>query len=255
MGAEVGATTSIFSYDDSMDRYLCATGRLEISKLANSVNEHLSGDSEVYSNPEKYFDDLREINLSDLEPHLNGPFTPDRATPISMMADEAKKNNWPTKIEVGLIGSCTNSSYEDISRSASIAKQASENNLKSKSKLTITPGSEQVRYTIERDGYIDIFESSNHAYSYVLIENRRVKSIAEKIVISNFATSGMYAFKDIKTFTKFYKKDMLYITDIYKNMIEIGRSIATSELYSENDTIVLGSPSEYLVKSYLLDSE
>jgi len=157
MGAEVGATTSIFSYDDSMDRYLCATGRSEIAKLANSVKGHLSGDSKVYSNPEKYFDDVIEINLSNLEPHLNGPFTPDRATPISKMADKAKKNNWPIKIEVGLIGSCTNSSYEDISRSASIAKQASKNNLKSKSKLTITPGSEQVRYTIERDGYIDIF--------------------------------------------------------------------------------------------------
>ena len=159
MGAEVGATTSTFSYDDSMDRYLCATGRSEISNLANSLKDHLTGDSEVYSNPEKYFDDIIEINLSNLEPHLNGPFTPDKATPISMMAEEAKKNNWPTKIEVGLIGSCTNSSYEDISRSASIAKQAYENNLKSKSQLTITPGSEQVRYTIERDGYIDIFES------------------------------------------------------------------------------------------------
>jgi len=159
MGAEVGATTSTFSYDKSMYRYLCATGRSEVAKLANSVKEHLAGDSEVYVNPEKYFDDLIEINLSKLEPHLNGPFTPDKATPISKMADEAKKNNWPTKVEVGLIGSCTNSSYEDISRSASIAKQASKKNLKSKSKLTITPGSEQVRYTIERDGYIDIFNN------------------------------------------------------------------------------------------------
>ena len=159
MGAEVGATTSTFSFDESMHRYLCATGREEVAELANSVKKHLAGDPEVYSNPEKYFDEIIEINLSELEPHLNGPFTPDKATPISEMAKEAKKNNWPTTIEVGLIGSCTNSSYEDISRAASIAKQASDKKINSKAKLNITPGSEQVRYTIERDGYIDIFNS------------------------------------------------------------------------------------------------
>ena len=159
MGAEVGATTSTFSFDESMYRYLCATGREEVAELANSVKGHLSGDPEVYSNPEKYFDEVIEIDLSELEPHLNGPFTPDRATPISKMAEEAKKNNWPTIVEVGLIGSCTNSSYEDISRAASIAKQASDKEINSKAKLNITPGSEQVRYTIERDGYIDIFNS------------------------------------------------------------------------------------------------
>ena len=157
MGAEVGATTSTFGYDKSMERYLNATGREEIVKLANGIKEHLTADDEVYANPEKYFDQLIEINLDELEPHINGPFTPDRATPISKMAEVAKKNGWPTKIEVGLIGSCTNSSYEDISRAASLAQQAIDKKLKTKSKFTITPGSEQVRYTIERDGFIDIF--------------------------------------------------------------------------------------------------
>ena len=157
MGAEVGATCSTFNYDSSMEKYLNATGRNEVSKLANNNKEYLIGDKEVYNNPEKYFDQFIEINLSELEPHLNGPFTPDKATPISKMAEEAKKNNWPTKIEVGLIGSCTNSSYEDISRSASIAQQAIDKDIKAKAKFTVTPGSEQVRYTIERDGYIDIF--------------------------------------------------------------------------------------------------
>lgn len=158
MGAEIGATTSTFGYDDSMERYLRATGRDDVADAANLIAEHLTADVEVHENPEKYFDQLIEINLSELEPHLNGPFTPDRATPISKMAEEAKKNGWPTKIEVGLIGSCTNSSYEDISRSASIAEQAIIKNLKTKSKFTITPGSELVRYTIERDGFIDTFE-------------------------------------------------------------------------------------------------
>ncbi|HBL77573.1 MAG: aconitate hydratase [Bacteroidetes bacterium GWF2_42_66] len=157
MGAEVGATTSTFGYDESMERYLRATGRAEVANLANGVKEHLTADPEVYANPEKYFDQLIEINLDELEPHLNGPFTPDRATPISKMAEEAEKNGWPTKIEVGLIGSCTNSSYEDISRAASLAKQAVEKSLKTKAQFTITPGSEQVRYTIERDGFIDLF--------------------------------------------------------------------------------------------------
>lgn len=157
MGAEVGATTSTFGYDESMERYLRATGRAEVADLANEVKVHLTADPEVYANPEKYFDQLIEINLDELEPHLNGPFTPDRATPISKMAEEAAKNGWPTKIDVGLIGSCTNSSYEDISRAASLAKQAVEKGLKTKAEFTITPGSEQVRYTIERDGFIDIF--------------------------------------------------------------------------------------------------
>jgi aconitate hydratase len=158
MGAEVGATTSTFGYDESMERYLIATGRAEVAKLANSIREHLVGDIEVYAHPEKYFDQVVEINLSELEPHLNGPFTPDLATPISRMKEEAEKNGWPTHIEVGLIGSCTNSSYEDISRAASLARQVSDKGLKTKSEFTITPGSEQVRYTIERDGYIDTFD-------------------------------------------------------------------------------------------------
>src|SRR5688500_15236351 len=158
MGAEVGATTSTFGYDESMERYLIATGRSEVAKMANSIREHLVGDPEVYANPEKYFDQVVEINLSELEPHLNGPFTPDLATPISKMKEEAARNGWPTHIEVGLIGSCTNSSYEDISRAASLARQVSDKGLKTKSELTITPGSEQVRYTIERDGFIDTFD-------------------------------------------------------------------------------------------------
>jgi len=157
MGAEVGATTSTFGYDESMERYLRATGRAAVADLANGVKEHLTADPEVYASPEKYFDQVIEINLNELEPYINGPFTPDRATPISQMAEVAKENGWPTKIEVGLIGSCTNSSYEDISRAASLAKQAVDKKLKSKSEFTITPGSEQVRYTIERDGFIDTF--------------------------------------------------------------------------------------------------
>lgn len=158
MGAEIGATTSTFGYDESMERYLRSTGRDDVADAANLVAEHLTADAEVYDNPENYFDQVLEINLSELEPHLNGPFTPDRATPISKMAEEAKKNGWPTKIEVGLIGSCTNSSYEDISRASSLAEQAVNKNLKTKAKFTITPGSEQVRYTIERDGFIDTFD-------------------------------------------------------------------------------------------------
>ncbi|MGB0525645.1 MAG: aconitate hydratase [Flammeovirgaceae bacterium] len=157
MGAEIGATTSTFGYDESMERYLRATDRADVADLANTVKEHLTADPEVYANPEKYFDQLIEINLDELEPHLNGPFTPDKATPISKMGEEAAAHGWPTKIEVGLIGSCTNSSYEDISRAASLAKQAIDKNLKTKSEFTITPGSEQVRFTIERDGFIDIF--------------------------------------------------------------------------------------------------
>ncbi len=157
MGAEVGATTSTFGYDESMERYLRATGRAAVADLANQVKEHLTADPEVYANPEKYFDQVIEINLSELEPYINGPFTPDRATPISKIGEVAKENGWPTKISVGLIGSCTNSSYEDISRSASLAQQAIDKKLKSKAEFTITPGSELVRYTIERDGFIDTF--------------------------------------------------------------------------------------------------
>ncbi|MDP6339447.1 MAG: aconitate hydratase [Candidatus Marinimicrobia bacterium] len=157
MGAEIGATTSMFGYDEHMANYLRATGRSEVADLADGVAEHLKADAEVYPDPIQYFDQVIEINLSELEPHLNGPFTPDRATPISEMAQVAEENGWPTDVKVGLIGSCTNSSYEDISRSASIAQQAVDNGLKTKSKFTITPGSEQVRYTIERDGFIDTF--------------------------------------------------------------------------------------------------
>ncbi|TDE06146.1 aconitate hydratase [Flavobacterium hiemivividum] len=158
MGAEIGATTSTFGYDASMGRYLRSTNRADVADAADKVADYLTGDPEVYANPEKYFDQVIEINLSELEPHLNGPFTPDLATPISKMKEEAIKNNWPLRIEVGLIGSCTNSSYEDIARAASLAKQVTDKNLKIKSKFTITPGSEVVRYTIERDGFIDIFD-------------------------------------------------------------------------------------------------
>jgi len=158
MGAEVGATTSTFGYDDSMERYLRATGRASIADAANKVKEHLTADPEVIASPEKYFDQLIEINLTELEPHINGPFTPDLATPISKMKEVAEANGWPTKIEVGLIGSCTNSSYEDISRAASLAEQVAAKGLKTKSEYTITPGSEQVRYTIERDGLLKTFD-------------------------------------------------------------------------------------------------
>lgn len=158
MGAEIGATTSTFGYDESMERYLRATGRAEVAELANAHRQHLTADAEVYANPTAYFDQLIEINLNELEPHLNGPFTPDRATPISQMAKEAKTNNWETKVSVGLIGSCTNSSYEDISRAASVAQQALKKGLKAKADFSVTPGSEQVRYTIARDGFISTFE-------------------------------------------------------------------------------------------------
>ncbi len=158
MGAEIGATTSTFGYDESMYRYLESTGRKEVAELAKSIANYLTADDEVYANPEKYFDQVIEINLSELEPHINGPFSPDLAWSVSQMKDAVKKNDYPEKLDVGLIGSCTNSSYEDISRSASIAKQASEKKLKVKSEFTITPGSELVRYTIERDGFIDIFK-------------------------------------------------------------------------------------------------
>jgi aconitate hydratase len=158
MGAEVGATTSIFGFDQKMYDYLVATGRSQVAELAQQLKDYLTGDDEVYQNPEKYFDQVIEINLDELEPHINGPFTPDLAWPLSKFAEAVEKNGWPQKLSAGLIGSCTNSSYEDISRSASIAKQALEKGLKAKTYFLITPGSEQIRYTIERDGFIEIFE-------------------------------------------------------------------------------------------------
>ena len=157
MGAEIGATTSTFGYDDSMERYLRATNRADVADAANMIREHLTADAECYANPEKYFDQVIEINLNELEPYINGPFTPDLATPISKMKEVAAANGWPTKIEVGLIGSCTNSSYEDISRAVSLAQQVADKNLKAKADFSITPGSEQIRFTINRDGFIDTF--------------------------------------------------------------------------------------------------
>jgi len=157
MGAEIGATTSVFGYDEKAAIYLRGTKREEIAALADAIKEHLTGDAEVYANPEQYFDQVIEINLSELEPHVNGPFTPDLAWPISKFAAAVKENNWPATLEVGLIGSCTNSSYEDITRAASIAQQAVDKHLKTKAEFTITPGSEQVRYTVDRDGYLGTF--------------------------------------------------------------------------------------------------
>ncbi|MHC5201404.1 aconitate hydratase [Myroides sp. LJL119] len=158
MGAEIGATTSTFGYDDSMRRYLSATGRQDVVDAADQVAEHLTGDPQVYAEPEKYFDQLIEINLSELEPYINGPFTPDRGTPVSKMKQEAVANGWPLKVEWGLIGSCTNSSYEDMSRAASIVEQAVKHGITPKAEFGINPGSEQIRYTIERDGIIETFE-------------------------------------------------------------------------------------------------
>ncbi|PQL93248.1 aconitate hydratase [Apibacter adventoris] len=157
MGAEVGATTSIFAYDESMNRYLRGTNRTEIAELADEIKNELRADKEIYEDPAKYFDQIIELDLNKLEPHLNGPFSPDIATPISKIKEVAEKNGWPLKVEVGLIGSCTNSSYEDISRAASIAKQAADKGILPKAEYTITPGSELVRYTVERDGYLDVF--------------------------------------------------------------------------------------------------
>lgn len=158
MGAEVGATTSIFAYDENMSKYLKATGRTEVADIADKIKEELRSDKEVYENPEKYYDQVVEIDLTSLEPHLNGPFSPDIATPISRIKEVAEKNGWPLKVDVGLIGSCTNSSYEDISRAASIAKQAADKKISPKAEYTITPGSELVRYTVERDGYLAVFD-------------------------------------------------------------------------------------------------
>ena len=161
MGAEVGATTSTFGYDESMERYLRATNRDDVADAANEVKDYLTADPEVYANPELYFDQVIEINLDDLRPHLNGPFTPDLATPVSEMGKKAKANDWPIKVDWGLIGSCTNSSYEDLDRAASIAKQAVEKKLVIKSDLGINPGSEQVRFTAERDGLLKTFQDLN----------------------------------------------------------------------------------------------
>ena len=158
MGAEIGATCSLFAYDEKMSAYLKATGREEVAAIADKIKEHLRPDTDIYTNPVKYYDQVLELDLDKLEPYLNGPFTPDLATPISKLKEVAEKNGWPSKIEVALIGSCTNSSYEDISRSASIAKDAMSKGIKAASEFTITPGSEQVRYTIERDGFIKEFE-------------------------------------------------------------------------------------------------
>jgi aconitate hydratase len=161
MGAEVGATTSTFGYDESMERYLRSTDRSDIADAANEVKEYLTADPEIYESPEKYFDQVIEINLSKLMPHVNGPFSPDIATPINEMSAKSKENDWPIKVEWGLIGSCTNSSYEDLSRAASIAQQAIDKNLTTKAEFGINPGSEQVRFTAERDGFLNIFENLN----------------------------------------------------------------------------------------------
>ena len=161
MGAEIGATTSTFGYDESISRYLKATGRADVAAAADGIKEYLTADAEVYASPEKYFDEIIEINLNELEPYLNGPFTPDLATPISKMKEVAAANGWPNKVEWGLIGSCTNSSYEDLSRAASIAKQAVAKGLATKAEFGINPGSEQVRYTADRDGLIGTFTDLN----------------------------------------------------------------------------------------------
>jgi len=159
MGAEIGATTSTFGYDESMERFLRATDRADVADAANEIKEYLTGDDEVYADPEQYFDEVIEINLSELRPHLNGPFTPDLATPVGELGEKAAKNDWPIKVDWGLIGSCTNSSYEDLSRAASIAQQAIDKKLKPKSDFGINPGSEQIRYTAERDGLLEVFEN------------------------------------------------------------------------------------------------
>ncbi|MCK0158342.1 aconitate hydratase [Cellulophaga sp. F20128] len=159
MGAEIGATTSTFGYDESMERYLRATDRNDVADAANQVKEHLTADAAVYANPEQYFDEVIEINLDELRPHLNGPFTPDLATPVGQLGEKARANGWPLKVDWGLIGSCTNSSYEDLTRAASIAKQAVDKKIKSKSDFGINPGSEQIRFTAERDGILEVFEN------------------------------------------------------------------------------------------------
>ncbi|MFA8449949.1 MAG: aconitate hydratase [Bacteroidales bacterium] len=158
MGAEIGATTSMFAYDQKMKDYLNVTGRKEIVEMADEVADYLRADDEVYANPEKYYDQLIEINLDELEPYINGPFTPDLATPVSEMAKAVEEHGWPEKLEVGLIGSCTNSSYEDLTRAASLARQAVEKDLKVKAEYTVTPGSEMVYFTARRDEILSDFE-------------------------------------------------------------------------------------------------
>ncbi|MDA9640129.1 aconitate hydratase [Flavobacteriaceae bacterium] len=161
MGAEIGATTSTFGYDESMERYLRSTDRNDVADAANEVKDCLTADPEVYASPEDYFDELIEIDLSTLMPHINGPFTPDLATEVGLMNEKAKANDWPLKVDWGLIGSCTNSSYEDLSRAASIAQQALDKDLITKADFGINPGSEQVRYTADRDGILEVFEKLN----------------------------------------------------------------------------------------------
>lgn len=158
MGAEIGATTSIFAYDEKSAAYLRATDRADIADAADAIKQHLRADDEVYADPASYYDQLLELDLSTLEPHINGPFTPDLAWPLSKFATAVRENGWPEVLSVGLIGSCTNSSYEDVSRAASLARQAVDKKLQVTSEYTITPGSEQVRYTVERDGFLDTFE-------------------------------------------------------------------------------------------------
>ena len=163
MGAEIGATTSTFGYDDSMRRYLSATGRQDVVDAADKIAEHLTGDAEVYANPENYFDQVIEIDLNTLSPHLNGPFTPDLATPVAEFREKALANDWPINIEWALIGSCTNSSYEDLSRAASIVEDAVAKGVKPKAILGINPGSETVRFTADRDGFLDSFRKFENA--------------------------------------------------------------------------------------------
>ena len=192
MGAEVGATTSTFGYDDSMERYLRSTGRDDVADAANAVRSHLTADPEVYASPEQFFDQVIEIDLNTLQPHINGPFTPDLATPVDQMQNAAKSNDWPLQVEWGLIGSCTNSSYEDLSRAASIAKQAVDKKLVTKAEFGINPGSEQVRYTAERDGLLGIFEAvrgfpkssladstfpSNREYTFLIISMSKAMGV------------------------------------------------------------------------------
>jgi aconitate hydratase len=181
MGAEIGATTSTFGYDDSMRRYLAATGRQDVVDLADGIAEHLTGDDEVYAHPEQYFDQVIEINLDELSPHLNGPFTPDLATPVAEMKEKAAANDWPTEIEWALIGSCTNSSYEDLTRAASIVEDAVSKGVKPKAILGINPGSEQVRFTAERDGLLDTFNK---------FENTRIFTNACGPCIGQWARAG-----------------------------------------------------------------
>ncbi len=161
MGAEIGATTSLFAFDSSMRRFLEATDRADVAQAASAHSDDLRPDIEVCAAPATFYDQVIEIDLSQLEPHLNGPFTPDLATPVSKMKEVAKEHQWPTKVEVGLIGSCTNSSYEDMSRAASIARQANEKNLEVKAEFNVTPGSEVIRYTVERDEMLHDFEAIN----------------------------------------------------------------------------------------------